>query len=309
MKGRSRFKDVILPIAIIIAGFAALSPLSDLVAARKPVVPESYNDADLFVKGRELKGFVLGTESLVADWYWMRSLQYIGDKVVNSKEDLRLDDLRNLNPRLLYPLLDSATDLDPHFIAPYAYGAMVLPAIDGNQAIAIAEKGIASNPNEWRLYQQLGYIYWRLKMYDEAAKVYKAGSKIPGSAAFMKLMAASMKTEGGSRPTARAIYTQMISDAEDEQTRDTAKRLLDQINSMDDVDALNNALAEYKQTTGHCAGDLRELEPILLKTTLPGGRDFSVDAQGRIVDPSGTPYGLDRAACTATPPNSKPGSK
>ncbi len=169
MKGRSRFKDVILPIAIIIAGFAALSPLSDLVAARKPVVPESYNDADLFVKGRELKGFVLGTESLVADWYWMRSLQYIGDKVVNSKEDLRLDDLRNLNPRLLYPLLDSATDLDPHFIAPYAYGAMVLPAIDGNQAIAIAEKGIASNPNEWRLYQQLGYIYWRLKMYDEAA--------------------------------------------------------------------------------------------------------------------------------------------
>ncbi|HQZ83580.1 MAG TPA: hypothetical protein PLR83_10180 [Pyrinomonadaceae bacterium] len=300
MKGRSLIKEIVLPIAIVIAGFAALSPLSDLVASRKPPLPESYNDADLFVKGRELKGFMLGMDSLAADWYWMRALQYIGDKVVNSKEDLRLDDLRNLDPRLLYPMLDSATDLDPHFIAPYAYGAMVLPAIDGEQAIAIAKKGIANNPNEWRLYQHLGYIYWRAKLYDDAAAVYDQGSKIEGAALFMRLMAASMKSEGGSRATARAIYTQMVADASDEQTRATAQRLLDELDSLDDLDSLNAALAEYEQNAGHCVADLRDVTPILLKIRLPAGREFHIDPQNRIVDPSGSPYTLDRANCTAT---------
>ncbi len=93
----------------------------------------------------------------------MRSLQYIGEKVVkSSNETLNIENLTALNPRLLYPLLNNATTLDPQFMEVYAYGAVVLPAIDKEQAIKFTEKGITDNPSEWRLYQQLGYIYWRL---------------------------------------------------------------------------------------------------------------------------------------------------
>jgi len=297
MKGRSLIKDLALPLAIIIVGFAVLSPLSDLVASRKPQLPESYNDADLFVKGRELKGFVLGTDSLVADWYWMRALQYIGDKVVNSKEDLRLDDLRSLNPRLLYPMLDSATDLDPHFIAPYAYGAMVLPAIDGEQAIAIAKKGIANNPNEWRLYQHLGYIYWRAKQYENAAAAYDQGSKVEGAAPFMRLMAASMKSEGGSRTTARAIYQEMYNGADDDSVRKTAESRLQELQWFDERDAIDAKLADAKTRTGECPQRLNEIVPSLLSVKLPAN-DFAADARGNLVDPTGAPYLLDRVQCS-----------
>lgn len=299
MKHRSLVRDLVLPVAIIIAGFAALSPLSDLVASRKPQLPESYKDADLFVKGRELKGFVLGTDSLVADWYWMRALQYIGDKVVNSNEDLRLDDLRNLDPRLLYPMLDSATDLDPHFIAPYTYGTMVLPAIDGEQAIEITKKGIANNPNEWRLYQHLGYIYWRAKQYENAAAAYEQGSRVEGSAQFMRLMAASMKSEGGSRSTARTIYQEMFDNAPDDAIKKTAESRLQELKWFDERDAIDEKLADAKARTGECPQRLKDVLPALALVKLPAG-PLAVDSNGDVIDPTGAPYLFDRTECRVT---------
>src|SRR3982750_2276599 len=121
----------IVTLIVVIAAFAATIDLSGYVQARKVTIPESYTDEDLDLQGKRLKGYALGFEGLLADWYWMRSLQYVGDKIVNSKSDtLNLDDLNSLNPRLLYPLLDNATDLDPKMLTAYTYGAVVLPTID-----------------------------------------------------------------------------------------------------------------------------------------------------------------------------------
>src|SRR5258707_850764 len=147
-------RDIAFPLVIIVVGFLAVFRLSGYVEAVRPALPDEYVDSDLTVRGSKLKGFALGTEGLIADYYYIRSLQYVGDKLVKSKSEfINLDDLRDLNPRLLYPLLDNATDLDPHFIAAYSYGAVVLPAIDPEKAVRLANKGIANNPTHWRLYQ------------------------------------------------------------------------------------------------------------------------------------------------------------
>jgi len=60
---------------------------------------------------------------------------------------------------LLPSLLRIATTLDPQFMAPYEYGAMVLPTFNRDEAIALLQYGIEQNPKAWRLYQHLGYIY------------------------------------------------------------------------------------------------------------------------------------------------------
>ncbi len=296
--GRNVLKSVLLPVAIILAGFPAVFGLSGYVSRVRPPLPESYEDNDLSLSGAKLKGFALGFESLMADWYWMQSLQYIGGKMVkNASEDLNMDDLRSLNPGLLYPYLDTATDLDPHFIAPYSYGAVVLPAIDPEKAIAIAKKGIANNPNEWRLYQQLGYIYWKLGQYETAAESYDNGSKVPGAAPFMALMAASMKTEGGSRATARQIFRQMLDGSDDPAVRITAERRLKGLDSLDEREAIDKVLDEFKTNTGRCAGNLGEIMPMLLNVKLPDGHEFRVDGANRLVDPTDAPYALDKNNC------------
>ncbi len=298
MRASDRQKNTVLPAVMVVAGLITAALLSGYIQIVRPQLPENYEDSDLTVNGARLKGFALGFDSLIADWYWMRSLQYIGNKIVASKsEDIDLDDLRSLNPRLLHPLLENATDMDPHFTAAFAYGAVVLPAIDPEKAIAIAQKGIANNPNEWRLYQHLGYIYWKLKQYDKAAETYDRGSEIPGAAPFMKIMAAAMRTEGGSRSTARQIYQAMLDGSDDPMVRVTAERRLNLLASLDEREAIDRALAEHKEKTGRCVTDLKETIPLLMPVKLPEGREFRIDSKNRLVDPTGAPYGLDRDKC------------
>ena len=291
-------KPTIAAIVIGFAGFVSTVFTGRNLDANRSQMPDSYTDTDLSMNGSRLKGFALGLEGLLADWYWIRALQYIGDKIVASKTDINIDDLSELNPRLLYPYLDNATDLDPQFINAYSYGAIVLPTIDPEKAILITKKGIANNPEEWRLYQHLGYIYWKLNRYEEAADAYATGAQIKGSAPFMTLMAASMKTEGGSRETSRAIYLQMLAEPSDEGTRITAERRLLVLDSLDERDAIDAVLAKHKETNGRCVNDLREVNS-QLPAKLPAGQTFRIDAQNRVVDPTDAPYLLDKEKCVA----------
>lgn len=298
---RSALAAILVPSVLVIAGFAALIGLSSFIDGRRPPLPDGYEDADLTFRGSSVKGFAFGAEGLIADWYYMRALQYIGDKLLKSPDmDIDLGDLRPLNPRLLYPMLQNATDLDPHYIEAYTYGAIVMPAIDSRQAVELAQKGIRNNPGSWRLYQHLAYIYWRVGQYADAAQTYERGSQVAGAPPFMSLMAASMRNEGGSRDTARTIYRQMYEGTEDDQVRITALRRLDELDSLDERDAIDHALADLKEKSGRCPDDLREVTPMLAATKLPGGRQFRIDKASRLVDPTGAPYLLDRSNCRVT---------
>ena len=286
--------------ALIVLGFAAIFGLTRYVEAKRPPLPAGYEDDDLAVQGARLKNFALGGEGLLADWYWMKSLQYIGGKISTlGVNNIDLDDMTSMNPRLLYPYLNTATDLDPHFMAPYSYGATILPAIDPQQAIALTEKGIANNPDQWRLYQYLGYIHWKLKDYEKAAETYNQGAKIPNSPPFFLMMAAKMKTEGGSRDVARQIYQQILEESSDAASRKSAALRLQQVDSLDDRDVINAALKTFQERNGRCPAKLSEILPLVANAKLPNGRKLRVDETNTLVDPSGVPYRLVESKCEA----------
>ncbi|MEO6590013.1 MAG: hypothetical protein ABIP06_11990 [Pyrinomonadaceae bacterium] len=283
--------------AVIVFGFAAVFFLSLFLQKTVPVLPEEYEDEDLALKGSQMKGYALGTEGLIADWYWMKSLQYIGDKMMKNKAELNINDLTPLNPRLLYPYLDNASDLDPQFIELYSYGAMLLPAIDHYQAIQIVQKGIKNNPDEWRLYHYLGYIYWKIGVFDKAAQAYEKGSTIEGAPDWMKLMSAKVRGDGGSRDTARLIYSQMLEQAADESTKESARIRLLQLDSLDERDAVRAVLKKFRENNNRCANNWREILPLLQSVKLPTGKDFRVDGSSNLVDPSDAPYLLNKEKC------------
>ena len=283
--------------ALIAIGFCFVFVLSNFVEANRPPLPDNYADRDLALQGAKLKDYSLGFNGLIADWYWMQSLQYVGDKFAKSGARLDIEDLRSLNVRLLYPLLDNATTLDPRFMVAYSYGAVVLPAIDAEQAIKLTEKGIGANPEEWRLYQHLGYIYWRLENYEKASGVYGAGAKINGAPPFMRALSASMKNKGGDRDTARAIYRQMYESAEDSRTKEQASLRLMELDSLDERDAIRAVLKKFNEFNDRCAQSFNEIIPMLEWVKLQDGKEFRIDKLNNLVDPSDAPYILDREKC------------
>lgn len=297
----SKWKNFAAQAVIVVAGFSAVIFLSTYIQTIRPSLPAGFADSDLAVQGKKLKGYALGAEGMIADWYWILSLQYIGDKLVASvNEDIDVGNLTTLNPRLLYPYLDNATDLDPKFFAAYSYGAIVLPAIDRADAIALTEKGIANNPEAWRLYQYLGYIYWREKNYQKAAQVYEDGSKIDGAPPFMRQMAATMLSNGGSREIARKMYEQMLAEAEDEQSKRNAQLRLYELGSVDELEAINKLLADQRSATGVCPARVSDIYTRLRTIDLTNGGDFRIDSNNALVDPTGVPYKFDQAKCEMT---------
>ena len=295
-----RAREIVISLAAVALGFAAINLLGGHMTAARPSLPAGVEDEDLVISAAGLKGFTLGFDGLIADWYWMRSLQYLGDKIIKGKQDVAIDELGDLDPRLLYPLLDSATTMDPHFMAPYSYGAVVLPALDPGEAVKIAEKGIANNPSEVRLYQHLGFIHWKLGEFDRAAEIYERGSALEGAPPFLRLMAARMRTEGGSRETAKALYEEMLETSEDTNISELAALRLLELTSLYERETIEAVLSAQKAGGGCGSRVWRETLPALRSVKTVEGKPLRLDAAtGAPLDPTGVPYLVD-AECRVT---------
>lgn len=278
---------------VLIAGMAITVLLARTIDARRPAPDPNAIDESLYLNPNTARRLSLGFNGLIADWYWMRSLQYVGKKIINTPEDVPIDSLSQLNLKLLAPLLDTATTLDPEFADPFEYAAVVLPAIDVDAAIRIIRKGIDANPSAWRLYHHLGYIHWQQKDYKEAADMYRRGSQLADAPQWMAAMTAKIEAEGGSRNTAREIYKRMYEDSADEKVKDMAHRRLMQLDSLDHRDILHKLMTEYKTRVGQCPATWKEMQPVLHLLRIP------VDQSGAPLDPSGAPYQMRAGACQA----------
>jgi tetratricopeptide (TPR) repeat protein len=253
-------------------------------------------EEQLYVKGAAAKRMSLAFNAIMADWYWMRSLQYIGRKAAQH-EKIRLDNLSELDLKLLAPLLDSAATLDPEFMAVYEYGAVVLPTVsdtdEDEEAIALLRKGIAANPEAWRLYHHLGYIYWQRGDYKSASEAYGTGAGISGAPVWMKAMEANMLARGASPQLAREIYERMREQANDEQVKVFAEYRLAQLDSMDERAAIKQILYDYgARAGGRCPASWREIQAELRAARL------RIDSAGAPVDPTNVPYVLIDGGCS-----------
>jgi tetratricopeptide (TPR) repeat protein len=285
-----------IPITILLVGLGLLYPMQRQIDRAIP--QEVISDETLYLSGDTVKRLSLGMEGLAADVYWIRTVQYFGGKVIESEQPMSA--AINARMDLLAPLLNVVVTLDPHHIPAYRFGAIFLPGRDLPAAIALLERGIQENPNEWRLYQDLGYIYWqagnhtsgdeRAADYAKAAEWYERGGNVPGAMWWMRDLAGYMKIAGGSREAAYAIYSSYLN-SDDDNIRNQALMRMKQLRALDEVDAINALLARYKSQTGQCVNDLRQLAPQLRAMKL------ALNDEQRPVDPDGVAYEFKPDAC------------
>jgi tetratricopeptide (TPR) repeat protein len=194
-----------------------------------------------------LKRLSLGYTGLLADIYWTRAVQYFGRRHSVSR---RFD--------LLVPLLDITTQLDPHLTVVYEFGSVFLaqkpPQGAGmpEKAVQLVEYGIRENPNEWRLYYELGFIhYMERKDYKAAANAFERGSQVRGAHPWMKLLAAHMAEHGGDTATARFLWTNTYESSQDNQIRLNALAHLRALQVDEEVPKLRQLSQEYQKRTGN----------------------------------------------------------
>lgn len=231
--------------------------------------------------GSQVKRAFPGFESLAADIYWLRTVQYFGGRHM-----FRADEGEH-NLDLLYPLIDITTTLDPRLEIAYRYGAIFLaePPPTGagrpREAIALLERGAKANPLNWRLRNQLGFFYFLfLKDARKAAEVLLEASKIPGSAYWLKTTAASLLGKGGEREAARAMWSEMYAHSDEDAIKQNAHIHLMLLDAADGRDRLQHYVDEFRRRLARAPASLEEL------------RSAGVPAE-HLRDPSGVPYAYD----------------
>ncbi len=262
--------------------FLLLVPLVPLVQQRIDAGAAAFRNQEqvLYVwSGERLKRLAPGFENLLADVYWLRTVQYFGAQRRFS-EDKRFD--------LLLPLIDITTELDPRLEVAYRYGAIFLcerwPVGKGapEEGVALLERGARRLPHSWRLRQDLGYFrYIFLGDARGGARVLLEAGKLPGAPFYLESLAGAILAQGGERRTARAVWQRLFDEAEADFIRENARANLQRLDAFDAVDALDVAAQRFSAQTGRRLASAAELQAARL---LP-------DAYFR--DPLGVPFAYD----------------
>jgi len=253
-------------------GGPLVRPVSNLLYVRSPEV---------------MSRMALSYDALLADLYWIRAVQHYGGTRLSVEPDRQYD--------LLYPLLDLTTSLDPRFNVAYLFGSIFLsempPGGPGRPdlAIALLEKGLRAQPARWEFAQAIGFVqYWWRQDYQQAALWFRRASELPQAPDWMAPLAATTLAQGGNRQSSRLLWLHIARTAEVDWYRNEARRRLQQLDAMDQLDLLQRAVDAFRGRQGMAPSswaDLREAGYL----------------RGTPADPTGTPYRLQSGAVMLDP--------
>jgi tetratricopeptide (TPR) repeat protein len=245
--------------------------------------PQATLDEVLYLNSpKVLKRASLGYDGLLADIYWTRAVQYFGGRHHDHA----------LSYNLLFPLLDITTHLDPRLVVAYQFGASFLaPPPPGGagqpeQAIQLMEYGIQNNPENWKFYYDLGFVYYmNLKDYRKAADAFERGSKMPNAHPFLRLLAAQMAEHAGEFDTARIMWSATYQNSQDKLIRQNAVEHLRALRVDEDVTHLQESVTRFGERTGRLPASISELasaERLPRIPVDPDGHPYKLTADGRV---------------------------
>ncbi len=255
-----------------------VKPVQDWFEARAGE-PEPDPDLLYFSSPAAVKRIALGYDNLIADFYWMRAIQYYGRREEADKRPIRF---KNLSA-----LFDITTTLDPYLMDAYRTGSMFLgepePVGAGQpeEALKLLDKGIGVHPQDWRLYYDKGFVHYLYRQdFQAAGQVWMAASKLPSAPYWMASLAAWSLSKGGTVEVAIALWKRQYEETNRADVRDNARNHLLSFQVARDLAALETLIAKFREKNGSFPQNLRE----------------AVRGHARryeIVDPLGTPYDYD----------------
>jgi len=209
-----------------------------------------------------LRRMGFGYDLVMADLMWVKGLQYYGRQRLAQAPMPRLGEY-----------MDTAVALDPRFVAPYAFGGLVLiQDLDQPAAgVDLLLRGIAANPDRWELPFELGFLLLVcLEDPGRAARYFERASGLEGCPEMARRFAAWSYAQGGGREQARKVCEEILQLSDDETTRAFAAESLARIQIEEDLERIRAAIERHRERTGSRPatlkilidrGDLRDVGP------------------------------------------------
>ncbi|MFT3914290.1 MAG: ABC transporter permease [Anaeromyxobacteraceae bacterium] len=214
--------------------------------------------------GKLLRAVSFGQRLLLADVYWLETVQYVGETVL--AKAVRWD--------ALYPLGEIVTDLDPRFGYAYQITGSNLAGLAHRypEAERILKKGMRNLPDRWSLYFAHATNKFLYEQdYAEAAKYARLAAQI-GKKPHLALLAANLSAlvdSDAEYGAAIAFLDESLAATDTAELRDELVARRTRIQTFQALSRLERAIAGFRARTGRVPWTLDELVPIELPE-LPG---------------------------------------
>ncbi|MBI4726421.1 hypothetical protein HY768_04215 [candidate division TA06 bacterium] len=222
---------------------------------------KSIRELVYFPSARAVKLISAGNELMMADYLWLRMIQYYGFHQQSDR-----------NFEYLYPITDNLTDLDPKFLYPYTFGSLLLihDAQDSVNSLKLLDKAKRANPDKWQFPYMKGFIlYVFLHRSDEAVKEFVEASKLPKAWEGALRFAAWISRKEGQRETSKRMWQELYDKSANKNERGIAKFYLDQIYIEEEVDRYQSLAIKYHKNTGKWPENLDDLKAAGFVSDIP----------------------------------------
>jgi tetratricopeptide (TPR) repeat protein len=267
-----RRREQLLALAVLLAASVPLIAVSTRV--QRALGADRPYDVAYVPRGEAVRLFSPSVQLSMANFYWLQTVQYIGEPRG-----------RERGFEQLYPLVDLVTDLDPRHGYAYQTAGIVLSSVGRlDESDRILKKGMGpERPNWWSypFYVAFNNYFYRGD-YVEAARWAKIAARTPGASANISHLALALDVKSGSPDDAVRFLEEMRSVAKDDKTAAALDEQYRLAVLQRDFARLDAAVGAYRQQTGHPPRDLGLLVSAGLLPELPAA------------DPFGGTYYLDR---------------
>jgi hypothetical protein len=241
-----------------IAVVAVLSAAT-MALARVTLEPEASHAGRLrnpawLPSGRSARLASFGHRLLVADFFWLKLVQYVGETVM-AKED---------RWQALYPLADLVTDLDPRHGYAYQVAGSNLAGLAHRygEADRILTKGIENLPDRWQLYwmQSVNKFLFEGDYAEGAAYARKAAEvgKKPHLALLASNLSLVADTDDEYR-AATAVLQESLKLADQPEMREQLERRLIKVQTYLALSQIERAMEAFRKVHGRLPSWLGEL--------------------------------------------------
>ncbi|HTO05828.1 MAG TPA: hypothetical protein VMR86_02125 [Myxococcota bacterium] len=262
---------LLLPFALCVA--LAVNGTNHWLEARSV---ETHADGDVGVlpDGHAVNVLSLGFERLVADLFWIRTVNYVGDEVASAAHWPAAERLANL-----------VTDTDPHFDSAYVVMASVLNGLkhDPDAAIRLLEKGAAVS-KYWRIDFLLGFQYFMEKGdYVRGAECLQRAIDL-GGPQYLQFLVTRLYANAGDPDTAMQFIALRLKSEETPEVRAQLEKRLSDLWINRDLALIDAAIEAYKAKLHRDPADVRALVTAGLLPKLPRdpeGGEYAIFSDGK----------------------------
>jgi hypothetical protein len=210
----------------------------------------------------------------IANYYWLQTVQYIGETRGNQRGWDRL-----------FPLVDLVTDLDPRHGYAFQTGGIMLSTLQRpDESDRILKKGIERGPRWWTFPFYIAFNdYFFRGDYESAARWAELAARTPGASTNISHLALSMKVKSGSPDDAVRFVGEMLATAKDDATRAALEEQYKLALLQRDFGRLDAAVATFKARAGRPPRSLEEVRGVGLLAAIPEepfGGHYLLDAEG-----------------------------